>query len=71
MTNQPSFIVTDRERALIELIRRMHTGTIERIGVQNGQPAVVVAVHQRIDLQKTSEVDGVLSGAIELLETAE
>jgi hypothetical protein len=52
--------LTDRERALIMLTRSVRNGTIDRIGVVDGEPAVVISITQRVDLQRPDELAAVL-----------
>jgi hypothetical protein len=52
--------LTDRERALIMLKRSVRNGTIDRIGVVDGEPAVVISITQRVDLQRPDELAAVL-----------
>lgn len=54
--------LTDRELALVMLIRGIEFGTLDTIGVQDGQPSVVVGTKQRIDLLKDDERRKILSG---------
>ena len=46
------FPVTDQEKNLINLIREIKFGSIEKVMIQNGQPTVVESVKKRIDLAK-------------------
>lgn len=55
-----SMELTDRERALILTMRRLRNGVLEKIGVTNGEPSVIVATTQRIDLQRDDELEKVL-----------
>jgi hypothetical protein len=59
MTNME---ISDRERALILTMRRMRNGTLEKVGVVNGEPGVIIATTQRIDLQREDELTSALSG---------
>lgn len=56
------FDITDREKALILTMRRMRNGTLEKIGVVNGEPSVIMATTQRIDLQREDELASALKG---------
>lgn len=63
--------LTRKEQALICLIRRLGHGTLERIGVQNGEPQVVLNVTQRIDLTRDNEMQAALCGIVDFAESAE
>jgi len=54
--------VTRREAAFLAFCRKMRYGTIEKVGVADGQPAVVQGAIQRIDLMKDDEVAYLLGG---------
>lgn len=59
MTNME---LTDREIALIYTMRRMRNGVLEKVGVTNGEPGVIVATTQRIDFQRADELERALAG---------
>jgi len=54
--------LTRREAALISIIRRLGFGTLDKIGVANGEPTVVMATTQRVDLTKADEVERAVLG---------
>lgn len=56
-----TFILTPRESALIRVMRSMGHGTIERLAVSDGQPAVVTMITQRVDLTKANELSACMS----------
>lgn len=49
-----------REAALIRLIRTVGNGTLDKVGIKHGLPAVVVALSQRVNFESDLEVDAVL-----------
>lgn len=57
---QITIIVSKKELALLTLTRSLGHGTIDRIGIRNGEPIVVTGVAQRIDLMRDEELDRVL-----------
>jgi len=63
--------LTPKEQALIQLIRRLGHGTLERIGVQNGEPQVVLNVTQRVDLTRENEMQAVLCGIVDFTNSGE
>lgn len=59
MTNME---LTDSEIALIYTMRRMRNGVLEKVGVTNGEPGVIMATMSRIDLQRPDELKRAISG---------
>lgn len=55
--------VTEKELALLTIIRTLGHGTIEKIGVYCGEPMAVMSTTQRIDLSRRGELDQVLDCA--------
>lgn len=55
-TKTVTMVLTRREAALIGIIRRLRYGTLEKIGVSEGEPTVVMATTQRVDLTREDEV---------------
>lgn len=60
-----SFQVTAREKALIVIMRRLRHGTIEKLGVADGQPSIVLSMSQRIDLSKEADLDAAVAMPVE------
>lgn len=59
-TNNIVIEVSAREAAFICLMRRIGFGTLDKVGIQDSQPAVVSVGAQRIDLCKADELKRVL-----------
>ena len=57
--NSIPFNLTQKEAALINIIRNLGHGTVEKIGVSGGEPDVLTIVTQRIDLSKENEIRAV------------
>lgn len=53
--------ISEKELALLTIIRTLGHGTIEKIGVHQGEPTAVVSTTQRIDLTRRNELDQVLN----------
>lgn len=54
--------VTDAERALLLIIRRLGSGYIEGIGVAKGQPTTLKNVTSRVDLSVPAQLKETLEG---------
>lgn len=54
--------VTEKEWALLLLMRRLQFGHIEAVAFRNGEPVVVQNVVQRINLDREDELRALLEG---------
>lgn len=59
------FGLTNKEMALIIIIRRMGEGTIDRIGVKGGEPDVIaLSVTQRVDFNNEAQLQHMFKSAL-------
>lgn len=75
MKSSISLQLSQKEAALLFLIRRIGFGTIEKVGINRSQPSVVFLGAQRLDLEKDTELKAVLDAttgpAVDLTPTGE